>query len=67
MKYQVGKPFDLKSSDPWFTTIEAAIEHANQMHHGFKDHPFGRDTVAIWDDRSDYVVLFFDGEMFRKV
>ncbi len=67
MSYQVGKPARLQPNDPWFLTEQAAIEHANSLHakrgkHG-SDSLF--ETVAIWDERSSYVWLFFDGQMFR--
>lgn len=63
-KFQVGKPGDLRSSDPWFRDVHDAIEHAGKLHR--TANPFGWETVAIWDDRSVYVYLFFDGEMFER-
>lgn len=65
MKFQVGLAHDLSSSDPWFHDERDAIEAANRLHeHAL---PFGKETVAVWDERHEYVYLFFDGEMFKKV
>ena len=65
--YQVGRPSELKGDDPWFETAEAAIEHARRMHKGEDaDNPFGFDPVGVWDDRSDWAYLWFDGHLFKR-
>ena len=64
-KFQVGKPHDLNSTDPWFHDERDAIEAAAKLHR--ESSPFGLEPVGIWDDRSQWVWLFYDNEQFRKV
>ena len=64
-RFQVGKPHDLNSDDPWFFDERDAIQHAARLHETAL--PFGKEPVGIWDDRSQWLWLFYDGEQFRKV
>jgi hypothetical protein len=49
-RFQVGKPGDLNSDDPWFFDERDAINHAARLHE--TSSPFGKEPVGIWDDRS---------------
>jgi hypothetical protein len=53
---------DPKSTDPTFEDEREAINKASELSRADP-----RDPIAVWDNRSDYVWLFFDGEQFGKV
>lgn len=61
-RFQVGKPHDFSSEDPWFQDEREAIEYAAGWHR--EDHS---EPVGIWDDRNQWLWLFYDGEQFRRV
>lgn len=58
--FQVGCPEHLRNSDPWFEQLDDAYTAARELHAKKKFEP-----VAIWDNRSDYVALFYDGQEFK--
>lgn len=62
-RFQVGIAGDPKPDDPWFHDERVAIEHANRWH---QEKPFGKETIAIYNESGEYLYLLFDGEMFRR-
>lgn len=61
-RYQVGRPNDLKASDPWYDDAAEAVAAADAIHQEDTNDP-----VGVWDERSEWVYLFFDGQQFVRM
>lgn len=59
-KFQVGFVDDLKPGDPWFDTVEEALEHAEKLHREQQEA-----HVGVWNDDCCFEYLWFGGELFR--
>lgn len=62
--FQVGT-LDYRTTDgDWYEDERSAIDAASNQHMASG---FVKEPVAVWDRKGDIIILFVNGDMFRRV